>query len=84
MKSEISKVIVASDVNERKGIGVEIYVQDKCIAEIFRDNTNKTRTINLFEEEISLELMEKCIGIFKKEISWDFIGCILRFGTPHA
>ncbi len=61
MKNEFIKVIVASDVNERDGIGVEIYVNDKCIAEIFRDDTDRTRTITLFEGEISLELMEKCI-----------------------
>ena len=60
MKNEISKVVVASDVHERDGIGVEIYVNDKCVAEIFRDDTDRTRTITLFEGEISLELMEKC------------------------
>jgi hypothetical protein len=88
MKNEISKVIVASDVNERDGIGVEIYVNDKCIAEIFRDDTDKTRTITFFEKEISLELMEKCIEIFKKEIPWDFIEyeemIYLKFKAPKT
>ncbi len=88
MKIEISKVIVASDVNERDGIGVEIYVNDKCVAEIFRDDTDKTRTITIFKDEISLELMEKCIEIFKKEIPWDFIEyeemIYLKFEAPKS
>ncbi len=88
MKNEISKVIVASDVNERDGIGVEIYVNDKFIAEIFRDDTNKTRTITLYQKEISLEFMEKCIEIFKKEIPWDFIEyaemIYLKFEAPKT
>ncbi|PNW27064.1 hypothetical protein [Formosa algae] len=67
------RVIIASDVNERDGIGVEIYRNDELIAEIFRDDTDKTRTIQVFKENISLELIEECIKIFKKEIPWDFI-----------
>ena len=67
------RVIIASDVNERDGIGVEIYRNDELIAEIFRDDTEKTRTIQIFKENISLELMEECIQTFKKEIPWEFI-----------
>ncbi|MEM8528228.1 MAG: hypothetical protein AAGG68_26530 [Bacteroidota bacterium] len=73
MRTRINKILVASDVSSRDGIGVEIYVNDECIVEIFRDDTDKTRTITLFKAEISLELMEECIEIFKREISWDFI-----------
>ncbi|GER61041.1 hypothetical protein ULMA_31490 [Patiriisocius marinus] len=43
------------------------------IAEIFRDDTEKSRTIRIFKENISLELMEECIQTFKKEIPWEFI-----------
>jgi hypothetical protein len=43
------------------------------IVEIFRDDTKKTRTINVYKENISLELMEESIKTFKKEIPWDFI-----------
>jgi len=50
MKNQIDKVIVASDVNTRDGIGVEIYRKGKCIVEIFRDDTEKTRTITLFKK----------------------------------
>ncbi|MCK0160505.1 hypothetical protein [Allomuricauda sp. F6463D] len=73
MKENKDRVIIASDVNERDGIGVEIYRNDELIAEIFRDDTEKTRTIRIFKENIPLELMEECIQTFKKEIPWDFI-----------
>lgn len=73
MNNEFGKIIVASDGSDRDGIGVELWVNDKCIAEVFRDDTDKTRTITLYEKEIEMELMEKCIEIFKNEIPWDFI-----------
>ncbi|WP_415844153.1 hypothetical protein ACMYUJ_12060 [Stutzerimonas zhaodongensis] len=67
------RVVVASDVNPRDGIGVEIYRDDKLVVEIFRDDSERTRTVTVFKESISLELMEESIQIFKKEIPWDFI-----------
>ncbi len=73
MKENKDRVIIASDVNERDGIGVEIYRNDELIAEIFRDDTEKTRTIRIFKDNISLEQMEEFIQTFKKEIPWEFI-----------
>jgi len=73
MKENKDRVIIASDVNERDGIGVEIFRNDELIAEIFRDDTEKTRTIQIFKENISLELMEEFIQTFKREIPWEFI-----------
>jgi hypothetical protein len=67
------RVIIASDVNERDGIGVEIYRDDKLVIDIFRDDTKRTRTVTLYQQDISLELIEESIQIFKKEIPWDFI-----------
>ena len=67
------RVVVASDVNPRDGIGVEIYRNDELVVEIFRDDRDRTRTVTVFKELISLELMEESIKIFKKEIPWDFI-----------
>lgn len=68
------RVIVASDVNgDRDGIGIEIYRDDKLVVEIFRDDTKRTRTVTLFQHDISLELLEESIQTFKKEIQWDFI-----------
>lgn len=67
MKENKDRVIIASDVNERDGIGVEIYRNDELIAEIFRDDTEKTRTIRIFKENISLELMKECIQTLKEK-----------------
>lgn len=67
------RTIVASDVNERDGIGVEIYRNDELVVKIFRDDTKLTRTVTVFKKDISLELLEESINIFKKEIPWDFI-----------
>ena len=80
MASEPTKyqVIVASDVLERDGIGVEIYDDDEMIAEVFRDDTKKTRTVWLKHGRKPLEAIEKIIAIFKKEIPWDFI----NYDTP--
>lgn len=72
MSEEKLTYIVASDV-QRDGIGVEIYIDGKMIAEVFRADTDKTRTVTLLEKQISLELLERSIAIFRKEIPWDFI-----------
>lgn len=73
MPSKTEKVIVASDVNSRDGIGVELYDGDTLLVEIFRDDTERTRTVTVFQENVPLERMERAIELFKKEIPWDFI-----------
>jgi len=67
------RIEIASDVNERDGIGVEIYRNDKLVIEIFRDDTLRTRTVTVFKPEVSLKLIEEVISEFKKEIPWDSI-----------
>jgi hypothetical protein len=67
------RIIVASDVNERDGIGVEVYKNDELVLEVFRDDTLKTRTVTVFKPKVSLELMEEAILEFKKLVTWDFI-----------
>ncbi len=68
------RTIIASDVSSsRDGIGVEIYRDNKLVIEIFRDDTKRTRTVTLFQQDISLDLLEESIKSFKKEIPWDFI-----------
>jgi hypothetical protein len=66
-------MVVASDVDPRDGIGIEIYRDDELIVEIFRDDTKRTREITVFKESISLELVEEAIQIFKEKIPWEFI-----------
>ncbi|WP_444995703.1 hypothetical protein [Aliikangiella sp. IMCC44359] len=73
MNEPKDRVVIASDVSSRDGVGVEIYRDDVLVAEIFRDDTDRTRTITLSKDSISLELMEEFIQIFKKNIDWDFI-----------
>lgn len=68
------RIIIASDlVGDRDGIGVEIYYDDKLVIEIFRDDIKRIRTVTLFQQDISLDLLEESIQTFKKEIPWDFI-----------
>lgn len=73
MEMPKNRTIIASDGNQRDGIGVEIYRNDELVVEIFRDDTKCTRTVTIFRKDISLELLEESIAIFKKEIPWDFI-----------
>lgn len=67
------RVIIASDVSERDGIGIEIYRNDKLVIEIFRDDTKRTSIVTLYQKDISLDMIEESIQTFKKEIPWDFI-----------
>jgi hypothetical protein len=67
------KVVVASDVHDRDGIGVEIYLNDELAMEIFRDDTKKSREVSLYKKDIPLSVVEESIAIFKREIPWAFI-----------
>ena len=67
------EIIIASDVNERDGIGVEIYKSEKLLIEIFRDDTDKNFTVTCYEKDLPLEFVEKAIEYFKKEIPQEFI-----------
>lgn len=70
---EKDRVVFASEcTDERNGIGMELYRNGKLAMIIFRDDERKTRTVRLFGE-ISLDVVEQGIEIFKKEIPWDFI-----------
>lgn len=57
---------IASDVNSRDGIGVEIYRDNKLKVEIFRDDTKRNRIISIFDDgkfiDIPLDLMEEAIN----------------------
>lgn len=67
------KVVVASDVSNRDGIGVEIYLDSELALEIFRDDTKKTREVTLYKKDVPLNVVEESIAIFKRKISWAFI-----------
>ncbi|MER9057412.1 hypothetical protein NKH80_00960 [Mesorhizobium sp. M0904] len=65
--------IVASDVADRDGIGVELWIEGDQVLEIFRDDTRRTREVTLYRKDIPLGLVEEAIARFKAEISWDFV-----------
>lgn len=67
------KVVVASDVSDRDGIGVEIYIGDDLALEIFRDDTKKSREVTLYKKDVPLSVVEESIAIFKRKIPWEFI-----------
>lgn len=67
------QIVRASDVSTRDGIGVEISYKGKLVCEIFRDDTDRTRTVWLASQEVPFEDLEGFIQIFKDEIDWDFI-----------
>lgn len=73
MELKKDRITIASDCSERDGIGIEVYRNNKLVVEIFRDDTDKTRTITVYKKDLSLELMEECISTFKKEIPWNYI-----------
>lgn len=65
--------LIASDVADRDGIGVELYVNGNLVVEIFRDDTKKTREVTLYEKDVPLEYVEEAISKFKTEIPWEFL-----------
>ena len=67
------QIEIASDVNERDGIGIIVYFENEIILEIFRDDTKRTRTVTILKQNCELELLEEFIKLFKKEIPWEFI-----------
>ena len=65
--------VVASDVSQRDGIGIEVYLDGELILELFRDDTRHTRVVTAYRKDVPLEIIEQAIALFKKEIPWDFI-----------
>ncbi len=52
-------VVVASDVGNRDGIGIEVSLNDEVVLQIFRDDTKKKREVTLYKKDIPLELIEE-------------------------
>ncbi len=66
MPSENLKALIISDDFIRNGIGVEFYIDGKLIVEIFRDDNEHTKMLSVFEQPLSLELIEECVTLFKE------------------
>lgn len=71
--SQEINVVVASDVRDRDGVGVEVYVGDELVMEVFRNDATKTREVTLYSDDIPLEVVEASIVRFRKAIPWDFV-----------
>jgi hypothetical protein len=69
----MERVIVFSDVGTKDGIGIEVYVDEELVLEIFRDDTKKTKTVSLYKDEFPLDKLEHYIAVFNREIATDFI-----------
>lgn len=67
-----NRFYVSSDV-KRDGIGIEYLEGNKIVAEIFRNDSQKTKTVKIFSDSISIEIMEEMIRLFKEKISSDYI-----------
>ncbi|GAB4349778.1 MAG: hypothetical protein Kow006_11870 [Gammaproteobacteria bacterium] len=65
--------VVASDVDRRDGIGLEVYRSGRLVMEIFRDDAARTRTVTFFGEPLPLEVVEASIRRFREEIPWEFV-----------
>lgn len=73
MKIEDCEILVASDVNERDGFGIEVWYKKELIIEIFRDDSELTKTITIFKNELPLDFVEDCIKAFKEKKLEDYI-----------
>ena len=65
--------VVASDVSQRDGVGIEVYLDGELILELFRDDIRHTREVTAYRKDVPLEIVEQAIALFKKEIPWNFI-----------
>ena len=65
--------VVASDVSQRDGVGIEVYLDGELTLELFRDDTRRTREVTAHRRHVPLEVVEQALALFKKEIPWDFI-----------
>ncbi|NTS78771.1 hypothetical protein HR060_18175 [Catenovulum sp. SM1970] len=62
--------LIASDItNARDGMGVEVYLEDKLLLEIFKDVSLNQSSMTLFDKHVPLELIEASIEYFKQALS---------------
>jgi hypothetical protein len=66
------RFVVASDVSDRDGKGVEIYRGSQLLVEVFRDDSKRMREVTLWQKDVPLEVVEEAVAIFRREVGWDF------------
>ncbi|QDZ00171.1 hypothetical protein FQ775_07120 [Nitratireductor mangrovi] len=57
--------MIASEVGDRDGIGVQLLIDGDLVLEIFRDDTKRSREVTLHRVEVPLELSEQTVAMFK-------------------
>jgi hypothetical protein len=65
--------LVASDVNPRDGIGLETYIDDDLVMEIFRDDSERRTYMKLFSGSVDLDVIEASVEKFKERIDLNYI-----------
>jgi hypothetical protein len=56
--------IVSNSIND--SFGIEFYLKGKLILDIYRVDSAKTKNMRMYEDEVSLDLIEECIEIFRR------------------
>jgi len=65
--------VVFSDVNPRDGIGLETYVEDALVMEIFRDDTEQRTYMRAFASAIDLDVLTGSVAEFNKRIDREYL-----------
>lgn len=55
------RLVFASDVNPRDGLGLECWRGEQPLFEVFRDDAGRRFVVNLFASDVPLELLEAII-----------------------
>lgn len=66
------EIVIVSGFDDRDGLGIEIWENNKLIIEVFRNDLKKVKEITTYKKDISLDVIEYAIDVFKKEISSEF------------
>ena len=72
LKEEI-RYVVASDVNPRNGIGLETYINEDLVLEVFRDDSESRAYVTLFSCRVDIDVIEASIATFKERIDLNYI-----------
>lgn len=67
------RYVVASDVNPRDGIGLETYINDDLVMEIFRDDTERRTYVTIFVRQLDFDVLEASIAKFRERIELNYI-----------
>ncbi len=52
------RLVFASDVNPRDGLGLECWRGEQPLFEVFRDDAGRRFVVNLFASDVPLELLD--------------------------